>query len=135
MLRYRLEPAPSARNVNGMPLEEAIEAAVSAVHYWCSEGTVSETSGADGSEAVPPRTRAQACAATAQWRSLKAKSGSRFGKGKAAGSDAELVGWVSQEIRESMTWPLIAGVAEDGDEPGLELTAEEVEDLRKFSQG
>ena len=116
---------------DGMPLEEAIVSAVSAVHHWCAQGTVSEATGTK----VPPRTKAQACASTAQWRSLKAKSGSRFDEGRSATSDEELIRWVSQEIRESMTWPLIAGVAKDDDEPGLELTAEEVEDLRKFSQG
>lgn len=114
-----------------MPIEGAIETAVSAVHHWCAQGTVSEATGTE----VPPRTRAQACAAIAQWRSLKAKSGSRFDEGSTATSDEELIRWVSQEIRESMTWPLIADVAEGDDEPGLELTAEEVEDLRKFSQG
>lgn len=117
----------------GVPLEVAIQTAVAAVHTWCSQGTVSESADPDGSEGVSPRTRAQACAATAQWRSLKAKSGSKFDEGRTAASDGELIRWVSQEIKESMTCPLIGEAAED--DTGLEITEEETAALRKFSHG
>lgn len=116
-----------------LPLEGAIETAVSAVQYWCAHGTVSGTASADGSEEVSPRTRAQACAATAQWRSLKTKPGSRFDEGRTATSDEELIRWVSLEIKESMTWPLIGEATED--DAGLAITDDEIAALRKFSQG
>lgn len=88
----------------GMTISHAIATAVNTVKRWCKGGTVSKTGGPEGGQNVTAKTKAQACAALAEWDAKRGSASLSLGWDRDAMSDDDFAEML--ENRVGLHWLL-----------------------------